>query len=114
MPTDTTASNAPAKSDEMSRLLARNFDSAANPGRDASYARAYRGLEPQVADMHRMAAIARFYVNETEWPSEITKEQSIEIERVIFLIGHIADMAKDLEQAYYKVYSEAAAGKVAA
>jgi hypothetical protein len=77
---------------------------AANPAGDESYQRAYRALESQIADMHRMADIARFYVNEAEWPSEITEEQTSEIERVMFLVGHIADMAKDLERAYYKSF----------
>ena len=77
---------------------------AANPAGDDSYQRAYRNLESQIADMHRMPILPGFYVNKTEWPQDITEEQSIEIERVKFLVDHIADMAKDLERAYYKAF----------
>ena len=48
----------------------------------------------------RMAAIARFYANEVEWPEKLTEHQSSEIKCVLFLIGHIEDMATDLVKLY--------------
>jgi hypothetical protein len=74
--------------------------------------RHYSGLEPQVRDLLRMAEIARFYVHEVDWPSA-TEEQHREIERVLFMVGKLENMAKDLEQASDQAF-QTARGKSAA
>ena len=67
---------------------------------------AYHDLESPLRDLARMGAIARSYVSGTEWPPGLTGEWSREIERVFFLIEHVADMADKLEKTYDDGFSQ--------
>ncbi len=67
---------------------------------DKRYWLAYSGLEMQLRNVARMASITRFFANEIQWPKGLTKYQSEEIERLLFLINHIEDMAEDLVKTY--------------
>jgi hypothetical protein len=91
MPNATVRANTPASPDEIESS-------------DEHFACAYRELEGQLRDLVRMSIIARHYINEIEWPSNLPKHFD-EVERVQFLFGHVADMAVDLERAYDKVFS---------
>jgi hypothetical protein len=61
---------------------------------------AYSGLESQLRNVARMATIARFYAHEIEWPKGLTANQDEEICRLLFLVGHVEDMAEALVKAY--------------
>ena len=73
----------------------------------------YHDLEPQVRDLLRMSEVTRHYINDVDWPSECTEEESREVNRVLFLVGRIADMAENLEKSYDEAFPGARAKSAA-
>ena len=74
---------------------------AKNSASDAELASVLRDLESSLRELAQMAAIARFYVCETNLPPKLREEERREADRAVFAISHVAEMAEDVERAYH-------------